>query len=206
MSGWLHALLVADGVIFSPPSTGQSAVFQSPTDALAAIIVKAHSAGQTGPIADFSNNGTATPTAAFTFRGNGEGSFEGSPVIFEIIQETDADWGFVYRNKLNPNVDGGMVFYVDSSGNGSIQNSPNGTILAAITFQSTGGILIASQFGSPIGLSGDVVLSSISTKVGFFGTSGTAKATVTGSKGANAALASLMTALAAYGLVTDTTT
>ena len=35
---------------------------------------------------------------------------------------------------------------------------------------------------------------------------GAAKQTVTGSKGGNAALASLMTALAAYGLVTDTTT
>ena len=44
------------------------------------------------------------------------------------------------------------------------------------------------------------------TSVGFFNTTPVAKPTVTGSKGANAALASLLTALAAYGLVTDSTT
>ena len=42
--------------------------------------------------------------------------------------------------------------------------------------------------------------------MGFFGTTPIAKPTVTGSKGGNAALASLMTALADYGLVTDSTT
>lgn len=43
------------------------------------------------------------------------------------------------------------------------------------------------------------------TGLGFFATAPAAKATVTGSKGANAALTSLMTALAGYGLVTDST-
>ena len=43
------------------------------------------------------------------------------------------------------------------------------------------------------------------TKLGFFGTTPTTKQTVTGSKGGNAALASLMTALVAYGIVIDTT-
>jgi hypothetical protein len=41
---------------------------------------------------------------------------------------------------------------------------------------------------------------------GFNGTAPIAKPTVTGSKGANTALASLLTALAAYGLVTDSST
>jgi hypothetical protein len=41
---------------------------------------------------------------------------------------------------------------------------------------------------------------------GFYGTSPIAKPTVTGSKSGNAALASLMTALADLGLVTDSTT
>jgi hypothetical protein len=39
--------------------------------------------------------------------------------------------------------------------------------------------------------------------VGFFGTSGTQKATVTGLKGSNAALGSLLTILANHGLITD---
>jgi hypothetical protein len=42
--------------------------------------------------------------------------------------------------------------------------------------------------------------------MGFYGGSPVAKPTVSGSKGGNAALTSLMTALAALGLVTDTTT
>jgi hypothetical protein len=48
---------------------------------------------------------------------------------------------------------------------------------------------------------------SLTQGVGFFGTAPpAAKPTVSGAKGSNAALASLLTALAAYGLVTDTTT
>jgi hypothetical protein len=43
------------------------------------------------------------------------------------------------------------------------------------------------------------------TTIGLFGTTPTTKQTVTGAKGSNAALGSLMTALAAYGLVTDST-
>jgi hypothetical protein len=39
--------------------------------------------------------------------------------------------------------------------------------------------------------------------LGFYGTAATTKKTVTGSRGGNAALASLLTQLAAYGLITD---
>jgi len=42
--------------------------------------------------------------------------------------------------------------------------------------------------------------------LGFLGTGGTGKQTITGSRGGNAALASLLTALAAHGLITDSTT
>lgn len=44
------------------------------------------------------------------------------------------------------------------------------------------------------------------SKVGFQGTAAIAKPTVTGAKGSNAALGSLITALANYGLITDSTT
>jgi hypothetical protein len=43
-------------------------------------------------------------------------------------------------------------------------------------------------------------------QVGFNNTPPISKPTVTGSKGGNAALASLITALANYGLITDSTT
>jgi hypothetical protein len=49
-------------------------------------------------------------------------------------------------------------------------------------------------------------IQSSSGNIGFFGLApGVAKQTVTGSRGGNAALASLLTALAAYGLITDST-
>lgn len=44
------------------------------------------------------------------------------------------------------------------------------------------------------------------TGIGFFGGAQATKQTVTGSRGGNAALASLLTALAAYGIITDSTT
>lgn len=47
--------------------------------------------------------------------------------------------------------------------------------------------------------------SSTSAALSFFGGSVAAKQTVTGSRGGNAALANLLTALAAYGLITDST-
>lgn len=53
---------------------------------------------------------------------------------------------------------------------------------------------------------GDTRLSHRSTHLGFYAATPVVKATVTGSKGANAALASLMTALSNLGLVTDSTT
>jgi hypothetical protein len=42
--------------------------------------------------------------------------------------------------------------------------------------------------------------------LGFLGTGGVTKQTITGSRGGNAALASLLTALASHGLITDSTT
>jgi hypothetical protein len=44
------------------------------------------------------------------------------------------------------------------------------------------------------------------SEIGFFGTTPVAKPTVTGSRGGNAALASLLTQLAAMGLIVDSTT
>jgi hypothetical protein len=43
----------------------------------------------------------------------------------------------------------------------------------------------------------------VGQKVGFYGATPTTKPTVTGSRGGNAALASLLTALAAQGLIVD---
>lgn len=65
----------------------------------------------------------------------------------------------------------------DSAGDGSFLPITGGTLTGSVGFQ----------------------------KVGFNGTSPQNKPTVTGSKGGNAALASLIGALAAYGLIIDST-
>lgn len=58
-------------------------------------------------------------------------------------------------------------------------------------------------------VSGETAIGAIisdSADVGFFNTSAQPKATVTGSKGANAALTSLISALSGYGFITNSTT
>lgn len=56
------------------------------------------------------------------------------------------------------------------------------------------------------GTSGVQLSSSVTRPVGFFGSSGQAKQTLTGAKGGNAALTNLITLLAGHGLLTDSTT
>jgi len=53
---------------------------------------------------------------------------------------------------------------------------------------------------------GTTALSVGNAQLGFFATSPTSKAAITGSRGSNAALANLLTELAAKGLITDSTT
>ena len=65
---------------------------------------------------------------------------------------------------------------------------------------SDGNLTLESDSGAVI------VQISGSGSLGFFGATGHVKEAITGSKASNAALASLLTALAAYGLVTDSTT
>lgn len=63
--------------------------------------------------------------------------------------------------------------------------------------------------GTPIGFTdnaGTLMLQFTSGAMGFFGSGGSSRPTVTGSRGGNAALASLLTGLATLGLVTDSST
>lgn len=79
--------------------------------------------------------------------------------------------------------------------------------------------LVGGSVASIIGLTGAVTLANLvaggvapkanptfTGSVGFNGSAAITKPTVTGSRGGNAALASLLTALATYGLITDSTT
>jgi hypothetical protein len=57
--------------------------------------------------------------------------------------------------------------------------------------------------GSVTEFAGDVTLPGTAAKLGFFAATGVVKGTVTGSRGGNAALASLLTLLASHGFLTD---
>ena len=64
------------------------------------------------------------------------------------------------------------------------------------------GIFTAAGYA---GFGGNIGLGSAVSQIGFYNATPVSKPEVTGSKGANAALTSLMTALADLGLVTDST-
>lgn len=83
----------------------------------------------------------------------------------------------------------------------------------AVTGAVTGGFPTLSSKGSDINISlgltakgtGKVVIGASINGLGFFGSGGEVKQTITGSRSGNAALASLLTALGTYGLINDST-
>lgn len=79
------------------------------------------------------------------------------------------------------------------------------TPIIARDAQKTTGIFFATNKVG-IGVAGVERIAANNAGVGFNGTTPVAKPTVTGSRGANAALASLLTAIAGTGLITDSTT
>lgn len=90
---------------------------------------------------------------------------------------------------------GPVLFNVGAAGN--IVLRTNGVI----QIDSNGGnVLIGTTFSSGVTLGG------ASSNIAFYGGTRTAQATITGSRAGNAALASLLTALATFGLIVDSTT
>lgn len=88
-----------------------------------------------------------------------------------------------------------------------------GSDLVISSFTDAGGVLATpvtiTRSTGTITTSGSVVVGSalrVQGNVGFYATAPVAKPTVTGSRGGNAALASLLTALAGQGLLTDSST
>jgi len=80
-----------------------------------------------------------------------------------------------------------------------------GAATGGVSILSAGGETDASMRVAANG-AGAIQVGSATNRVGFYAGAGALKQTVTGAKGGNAALASLLAALVAVGLVTDTTT
>ena len=74
-----------------------------------------------------------------------------------------------------------------------------------VSVSSAGVVTIAATAGGVAG-SGTIILGTSTNNVlGFYGDAGTGQPTITGSRGGNAALESLLAALAAFGLIVDST-
>lgn len=114
----------------------------------------------------------------------------GSKFTFEVTGAGDPYWSLGYEQPPSGSVNGftaGIVQVVyENDGYGFVWRGSAGTSIMEIT-----------------GASGNL---RVKGAVGFNGSAALAKPTITGSRGGNAALASLLTALASYGLITDSTT
>jgi len=105
-------------------------------------------------------------------------------------------------------------FVVSNSGVQGIEFDSDGSAYGAgttgiLSYNRSGSAYVALNIdGLAVNMraSGTVRLTVDGTGIGFFGTTPAAKQTVTGSRGGNAALASLLTALSTTGLITDSTT
>ena len=89
-----------------------------------------------------------------------------------------------------------------ASGGGYVAGGTGGlhlTSAAIVALESLGA-------NTEIDASGTIYLAKTSGNLSFFGAGGSGRPTVSGSRGGNAALASLLTALANLGLVTDSST
>lgn len=133
MGGWLNALLVQEGVAFLSAPVVTNGVFK-PASVNGKALTAQSLPGQVSTVVDLSNGGTTVPSAAVVVRGNGLGTVLGSPTLFHVEQETDADWGFVISNKSAP-ANTGMAFYVQNNGNVSFAAGSN----AGFAFPQAGG-------------------------------------------------------------------
>lgn len=123
---------------------------------------------------------------------------------------SDTNVGIEYRSQGT----GRQFFTINSNVQFEILNTASAVNRVSVTGSATGNAVSVTATGSDsniqLNLSGKgtsgVQVGAASQAVGFYGTTPGAKQTVTGSRGANAALASLLTALATLGLITDSST
>lgn len=106
--------------------------------------------------------------------------------------------------------DTSIEFYDDTNTTryGYIRFSNTGSLICDYYSQIHGSTIrfITEDSGGTARTHLDLGSNAVGTYIGFHGSAAIAKPTITGSRGGNAALASLLTALASYGLVTDSTT
>lgn len=129
----------------------------------------------------------------------GEGVDDGGSV--RILGGNGADGGDVEISGGEGTASNGEVVISGASGG---DTGADVTLSGGNGAVTNGNVLV--EAGRGVGTPGNVRIASVDDELGFYGGSTTQKPTVTGSRGGNAALASLLTSLAALGLITDDTT
>lgn len=157
-----------------------------------------------GGYASLTGPGETSPTGALTQ--NGDFTING---LLDVGAGADIEGAGHDITIANSNLASGAISITQASGSGITihDTSATGTIDiqagagAAMNFIASSGTV---ELGSVSGLT---VLSGTSSSLSFFGSpsGGHAQVTVTGSRGGNAALANLLTALSQYNLIQDGT-
>jgi hypothetical protein len=146
---------------------------------------------------------TATAQYAIYQAGTGANFFGGAITANSGIIVGGGASGFKVTTATTPNVQGSAQgVYLGVNGGAPAIELADGTNTYRI--DNTSGSLRFLKAGVQVNMTLDLTGAlTVKQGVGFYNTAPTTKQAVTGSRGANAALASLITALAAYGLVTD---
>jgi len=121
----------------------------------------------------------------------------GSPAILTLVGSTAASAQVIIEMSAQPSAEHeGSLRFFRPTGGGTYYPSRIATSTTVLAFQTSAVAAKGSE-------SWNTQLSISASGLGFYATTPSGKPTVTGSRGANAALASLLTALSTLGLLTD---
>jgi hypothetical protein len=189
------------------PANPPTVTVAAPTSGVTATITAAVVASGVGIAARFGNNqtliwqnSTAADVVGVSLNQANTWQFAGGKLVVNSTGYTQIfGGGFQLDNNQ-------AVRFVDVGGSArsvlSLDGS-NSLLFGTLQTPNTGNGAVVMQAK---GVEGFRIDNNGSVRMAYFGGTPAVKQTVTGAKGSNAALASLMTALAAYGLVTDSTT
>jgi hypothetical protein len=210
-------------VVFQAPtysfsSTGTQTIANAATVAIAGPPVAGTNAAITNPyslwvqsgVAQFDGGFAATAASSRTYSGadfsiqnTSDASSAGvfafsstSPAFFHLMAKGSTFAGttatLTNASLIDLNLAGSANSLIRTSNSAPLYFATNNVI--RLTIAAAGAVTVAGDFAHQ------------GANLGFYATAATTKKTVTGSRAGNAALASLLTQLAAYGLITDSST
>lgn len=177
-----------DQALFLQHGSGDGKVTLGATDSATPNMILKNNAGT--QIGRFTNEGVFLAGALTSVPGTGD---SGDVVTSDLWLVDGANYRRVFANgtsfQISQNAGTGIHLTIDSSGH-----------LTVPDFSSDADVTVSDDLtvGGDINHDGSLI--------GFFGSAPSSKETITGSRGGNAALADLLSALANYGMVTDSTT